>query len=219
MFYGLERLFNIKRLVFGTNGLSTTVFGLNRQEWVPVTERLFRQKDHSVASLALLPDADGEVLLQSAQGTYKQVSGFLVWGQVLVLAAMILIMTSSALFALVWGARKLVGRLHGAGPLSVRVVPLVSAILLGAFWGTFLLAIAKGNLLALGVRSWLPVTIMVMSIAFAVTAVASVYVVYQARKAVMNRAAYWHSVLVAMAVAVAALYMWYWGWIGLRLWA
>lgn len=97
MFYGLERLFNIKRLAFGTNGLSATIFGLNRQEWVPVTERLFRQKDHSVASLALLPDADGEVLVQSAQGTYKQVSGFRVWGQVLVLAAMILILASSAL--------------------------------------------------------------------------------------------------------------------------
>jgi hypothetical protein len=34
----------------------------------------------------------------------------------------------------------------------------------------------------------------------------------------MNRAAYWHSVLVTVSVAAVAIYMGYWGLIGLRLW-
>jgi len=65
----------------------------------------------------------------------------------------------------------------------------------------------------------LTIGIMLSSIAFALTAAASLYVVYRERHAAMNHMAYWHSVLVAAAVAVVAAYMGYWGLIGLRLWA
>jgi len=60
---------------------------------------------------------------------------------------------------------------------------------------------------------------MLSSIAFALTAAASLWVVYRERHAAMNRAAYWHSVLVAVAVAADAIYLGYWGLIGLRPWA
>jgi CubicO group peptidase (beta-lactamase class C family) len=218
LFYALERLINIGRLVFtATAGLSITTYNLHHEQWVPMTERLFRRENQSVATLALLPDADGETLIQCNFGTFKKVSALRVWGQRVAFGLIALLMLSSPLFALVWGSRRLFGKLHDAGPLSVRVMPLLSTILLGALFGLF--AVKRDDMWTLGVCSWVTVGIMLSSIAFALAAAASLYVVYRERSAAMNRVAYWHSVLVAAAVAADAIYMGYWGLIGLRLWA
>lgn len=217
MFYALERLLNIRQLHFASKGISTTIFGVQRERWVPMTERLLRRENQSAATLALLPDADGETLIQCDRWTFKQVSAARVWGQCAGFTAMGLLMLSSPLFALVWGARKLMGKLCKAGPLSVRVMPLLSTLSMGAFLG--LLYSYRNDLWTLGVCSPVTVGIMLSSLAFALMAAASLYVVYRERRAVMNRAAYWHSALVAVAVAADAIYLGYWGLIGLRLWA
>jgi hypothetical protein len=217
MFYALERLINIGRLVFTTNGLSITTYDLHHKQWVPVTERLFRKEDQSAATLALLPDADGETLVQSEDGTFKKVSAVRVWGQRVASGLTILLMLSSPLFAIVWIARKLFGKLHNAGPLSVRLMPLLSTISFGLMFGLF--AMNLRNVLTLGICSWVTIGIMLASIAFPLTAAASLYVGYRERRTPMNRFAYWHSILVAMAVSGVAIYMGYWGLIGLRLWA
>lgn len=217
MFYALERLLNIKRLVFTTNGLSVTTLAVYRHLFVPMKERLFRRANQSVATLALLPDADGDTLIQYDRGTFKQVSALRVWGQWGGFVVIALLMLSSPLFALVWTVRKLLGKLKNAGPLSVRVLPLSSTLSLGVFLGLFYFK--REDVWSLGVCDWPTVGIMLSSIVFAITAAASVYVVYREKHAAMNRVAYWHSVLVAMSAATVAIYMGYWGLIGLRLWA
>jgi hypothetical protein len=216
LFYALERLINIKRLVFTAHGLSITTYDLHHEQWVPMTERLFRRENQSAATLALLPDADGETLIQSGFGTFKKVSALRVWGQLVAIGLILLLMLSSPLFALVWGLRKLFAKLHDAGPLSVRVMPLLSTVLLIVLFGLF--AIKRDDMWTLGVCSLVTVGIMLSSIAFALAAAVSLFVVYRERSAAMNRMAYWHSVLVAVAVAAVAVYMGYWGLIGLCLW-
>jgi CubicO group peptidase (beta-lactamase class C family) len=217
LFYPLERLLKIGRLVFTTNGLTTTTYNLHHRQWVPMTERLFRQENQSAATLALLPDAEGETLVQSVDGTYQKVSALRVWGQRIGFGVISLLMLSSPLFALVWGARKLLGKLRNAGPLPVRVMPLLSTLSMGAFLG--LIYFNREDVWTLGDCSWVTIGIMLSSIAFALAAAASLYVVYRERSAAMNRVAYWHSALVAVAVAADAIYLGYWGLIGLRLWA
>ena len=226
LFYPVERLLNIRRLVFATNGLSITTYDLHHEQWVPVTERLFRKENQSAATLALLPDADGKTLIQTEFGTFKKVSALRVWGQRVAIGLIALLTLSSPLFTLVWGLRKLCGRLHDAGPLSVRVMPLLSAVLLMALFGflatalwTLVFGDLIGEIMTWGVPSLFTVSIMLLTIAFPVAAAASLYFVYRERHAAMNRMAYWHSVLVAAAMAAVAIYMGYWGLIGLRLWA
>ena len=216
LFYPVERLINIGRLVFTTNGLTTTTYNLHHDHWVPVTGRLFRRANQSVATLALLPDSGGEILIQTSRSTYKQVSALRVWGQRVGVGVIFPLLLSSPLFALVWGTRKLLGKLRNSGPLSVRSMPLLSTSALGVFFGLFYFN--QGDTWTLGVCSWVTVGIMFSSILFALAAAASLYFVYRARHAAMNRLAYWHSVLVAVAVALVAFYIGYWGWIGLRLW-
>jgi hypothetical protein len=90
----------------------------------------FGKEDQSVATLALLPDADGETLIQSSfgqmgLGTYKNVSALRVWAQVVAIALLSFLVLSSLFFAPVWIWKKLSGKLHNAGPLSVRIMPLL----------------------------------------------------------------------------------------------
>jgi hypothetical protein len=226
LFYPFERVLNIKKLVFTADGLSVTTRDLRRQQWVPMTQRLFRRQDQSAATLALLTDADGETLIQSDTvadnampfGTYKKVPGFWVWGQRAAIGLTLLLMLSAPLFALVWGLRKLSGKLPDAGPLSVRLMPLLSTLLLIGFVGLFVFSKKKDGLYLLGECSLLTVSIMLLSIAFPLAAAASLYIVYRERSTAMNRMAYWHSALIASAMVAVALYMGYWRMIGLRLW-
>jgi len=223
---GFERLLNVRKLNFTTNELSTTNYGLGCERWVPVSERLFRKADQSVATLALLPDTDGETMIQCRWGTLKKVSALRVWAQLVGIALICLLVLSSLLFAPIWIFRKLLGKLDNAGPLSVRVMPLVSTVLLMAFDGLLafgfrglITARSVDDLSILGVPSLLTVSLMLVSIAFPLAAVASLYVMYRERSATMNRMAYWHSVLVALAMVAVAVYYGYWGLLGIRLWA
>src|SRR5207247_3343381 len=191
---GFARLLNVRKLTFATNELSTTTYGLGRERWVPVSERLFRKADQSVATFALLPDTDGETMIQCRWGTLKKVSALRVWAQLVGIALICLLVLSSLLFAPIWIFRKLLGKLHNAGPLSVRVMPLVSAVLLMAFDGLLafgfrglITARSVDDLFILGVPSLLTVSLMLVSIAFPLAAVASLSVIYRERSATMNR--------------------------------
>jgi hypothetical protein len=112
--------------------------------------------------------------------------------------------------------RKVFGKMGNAAPLSLRIMPFLSVVLLIAFFGLFI--IKRDDVWTLGVCSWVTVGIMLSSIAFALAAAASLVIVHRQRSAPIKRMSYWHSALVAAAVAGVAVYMGYWGLIGLRLW-
>jgi len=223
--YPFYRLLFIQKLNFTTEGLSTVTGRLLRERWVPVSERLFRREQESQASLALLPGADGEVLIQSNRGTFKQVPAAQVWAQVAGIAVVSVLTLSALVFAPIWGWRKAVGRLQDAGPLRVRVLPLLSAVWLTGFDGLLafglrgLITGQSDDMFILGVPSLLTVGILVTSLAFPLTTVWSLWVIYRERSAAMNRVVYWHSALVTLAMVAVAVYYAYWGLIGLRLWA
>jgi CubicO group peptidase (beta-lactamase class C family) len=216
MLYPFERLFSLEKLTFTAHALSMRGAHGGGQ-WVPVSERLFRKANESVARLVLLPDADGEVLIQADKYTLKKVSAFRVWGQSLAMGMIATLLLSSLLFSLIWGPAKAFGKLRNSGPVSIRVMPLLRTGLLIAFIGLFWSRWEDGD--SVGVRSLLSISITFFGIAFALTAAGSLYVVYRERSATMNRGVYWHSVLVSAALAVVAIYLGYWGLIGLRLWA
>ena len=225
--YGFGRLLKIQKLTFTEDGLSTSIHGFRHESWVPISEKLFRKQDQSVATLALLPDTEGDILIQRTDWeTLKKIPALQVWSQIVGGAFIAALVLSSLLFAPIWGWKKFSGKLPNAGPLLVRVLPLSSAILLVTF--DLLLAVGlRGTItsthvddvVALGTPNWLTVSILVSSIAFPLAAGGSLYVLYRERNAPMNRLVYWHSLLVTAAVIAVAVYYGYWGLIALRLWA
>jgi hypothetical protein len=157
--------------------------------------------------------------------TFKKVSALRIWSQAAGIVLVSSLVLSSVLFAPVWVVRMIFGKLRNAGPLSVRVMPLLGA----AFLIVFDAALAIGlrgminaneidDLTPLGTPSALAITIMLSSIAFALATVASLYVLYRERTAAMNRLVYWHSFAVTGGLLAVAIYYGYWGLIGVRQW-
>jgi len=223
--YPFLRLVSIQKLSFTGEGLAIVTHGLVRERWVSVSERLFRREQQSQASLALLPEDDGEVRIQCNRGTFRRVPALEVWAQVAGIVVVSVLTLSALAFAPIWGWRKAAGKLQDAGPLRVRFLPLLSAIWLLGFDALLALGLRgliigdrSDNLLLLGAPSWLTVGILLTSVAFPLTTVWSLYVIYRERSAAMNRTVYWHSALVSVAMVAVAVYYAYWGLIGLRLW-
>jgi hypothetical protein len=226
--YGLERLISITRLHFSTDELSTGnygLYGVSSQRWLPVSEHLFRRQDESVAALALLPDSDGNVLIQRRFATFKQVSAWRVWGQFTAVGIVSALVLSSFILAPIRGIRRLLGKRHDAGPRSLWVLPLVSAALMVTFdllLGSGFRGVVTGRYVddvSLGTPTLLTVGILLTSLAFPLVAAAGLYIAWRERATPMKRRTYWHSVAVSTALAAVAVYYGYWGLLGLRLWA
>jgi hypothetical protein len=221
--YAFDRLTGIKQLAFTSDTLSASTYGFGREKWMPVSPRLYRKENESAVTLALLPDEDGKVLVECGSDTFKKVSALRIWSQAAGIGVISGLVLSSVLFAPVWVVRMIFGKLRHAGPLSVRVMPLLGAAFLIAF--DVALAIVRGMITSnviddviLGTPSALAITIMLSSIAFALATVASLYVLYRERTAAMNRGVYWHSFAVTGGLLAVTIYYGYWGVIGVRLW-
>jgi CubicO group peptidase (beta-lactamase class C family) len=222
--YGFERLIHVERLAFTGDRLSTSFSGPGPQRWVPISDRLFRKEDQSVATLALLPDVDGEILIQTGWTTFKKVSPLQFWAQIVGIVLVSVLTLSSLLCVPVWGLRKLLGKPSNPAPMAIRVLPFLSAVLLVLFDGLLVIGLFgtwSGFVTdepKLGAPSLFTVSILLSSFAFPLAAVGSLYIVFRERHTPMSRVTYWHSVCIAAAMAAVAVYYGYWGLIGLRLW-
>ena len=222
--YGFERLITVKKLTFDASGLSTGTYGWQRNRWVPMSGRLFRHENESIAMVALLPDADGETLIQCGFDTFKKVSALRVWSQLIGAGLASGLMLSSLVLAPIWIFRKLFCKSY-TRPVLVRAWAAASAALLVTF-DVLILWAFRGIVtskyfpdVSLGTINPLTAGIMLTSLTFPLVAVAGLYVAWRERNTPMKRQTYWHSVLVGLGAVAVAIYYAYWGLIGLRLWA
>jgi CubicO group peptidase (beta-lactamase class C family) len=223
--YGFERLMRVTKLTFDDGGLSTSTYGLKRDRCVPMSDRLFRHTNESIAMVALLPDADGETLIQRGFDTFKKISPLRVWSQLIATGLVSVLILSSVVLAPVWICRKLFSKSYKTRPVLLRAWAAVAAALLAAFdflilWAFRGLVISKYFPdLSLGTVNPLTASIMLTSVAFPLVAMACLCVAWRERKTPMKRHVYWQSVLVGLAALAVAVYYAFWGLIGLRLWA
>ena len=223
--YGFLHLLSVKKLTFTTNGLLTSIYGfVDKNHWVPLSERLFRHTTEALAQVALLPDADGKVLMQYGFIIFEKIPPWRAWAQLVGMGLVSVLVLSSLVMTPVWVLKKLFSKNYNPGPLSVRFWPLASAALFVVF-GLLLVYGFRGVLVHscfddfnLGAPNFLTVSIMLTSMAFPLAAGMGLYVAYCRRNTPIKRHVYWYCILVATAVVASAVYYGYWGLIGLRLW-
>jgi hypothetical protein len=174
-----------------------------------------RTDKEAAASGVYCSDQDGSKYGCGALSCFRLVSPAWPIARLVLIAASLLVMASSILFALVWMPRKLIGRMRGAGNLSVRVVPMLAVLsVIAMFWT------ARGQPpMVLGQIDAVTVAILVMSILFPVLSLFSLLVALRAFKFEMNRVVRIHSLVVAVACCGITWFFGYWGLIGVRIWA
>jgi CubicO group peptidase (beta-lactamase class C family) len=213
-----EHYGNLRKVGADAQGITFQApLGRKAVRWVAVSDRLFRLETAAKPGLALIRGEDGGTLLQYDQMTYRRISPLRVWLPLGGFAGSFLLAMSSLLFAVVWGLRKILGRLPNPGPWSVRLWPLFgTAALVGCF--RFYAAADSRGSEVLGTPNLWTIGMMLTSLLIPLGALGSVVAVWRHRRAPMNRFAYWHAVLVTLGLVFIAAFLFSWGLVGVRMW-
>jgi hypothetical protein len=211
------RLLAVARVRVTADGLTTKgLFEGEADEYVAVTDRLFRKKDSPAASLALLDTPEGR-MIQDGRQNLAAVPAWRIFGELGLAAASLVLLASSPLFALVWLPRLVRGRMKEARHLAPRAWGLVGSL---AFFGAvalFVLGLAD-PFRRLGAPTLWSVGYVVLSVLFVVAATLAAVASARAPVAEQNHAAAWHGRLVAAAAVLVGAYFAWFGLIGFRTW-
>lgn len=188
------------------------------QRWLAVSDKLFRRDSATKPALALISGEKGERLFQSDEGTFQRISGFGFWLLVGGVGSSLVFLFSAVLFAFIWVPRKALGGLRNSGPLAVRSWPLAGAVgVLGIL--VFYANVQEGWVSVLGSMNAWTIGVFLLSLLFPVSALFSVVALWRSRRAPINRAVFWHAVLVTFSLVFMTGFGWCWNLIGARLWA
>ena len=219
----LTRIIGFVRLTITDQML--TYHPLIGETWrlVPVSDHLFRwedePEDEPIASVVFYDgDANGIVLME-AGNEMRRVSSTLVWLQLLLGGASLLLMISALLFALIWIPRRLFGKqLRSAPQMSVRALPALAAALFSAMVAARFMG-SGDAIQRFGTPTFWSVSLCLLTLLFAVTSVLALVQAVRHRSSPIHRGVRIHSMLASIASMTMMLYLLYWGVIGLRTWA
>ena len=186
--------------------------------YYPVTADLYKHDETGLTSLSRVTDPLAGTVVHVGTLVLKPVSPALAYGQLAVAALWGLMIVTSVLYLLVWGVRRLRGKIPRGPTIRIRVWPLLASLSILAFVGLFIGAIADPFALLSKPTSY-SIGIMLFSIAFAVFAVLGARTSVLERHTAMNRMNYWHSTLASFVHLVVMLYFLWFGVIGLMTWA
>jgi CubicO group peptidase (beta-lactamase class C family) len=217
--YFLERALGVQKLAFdGDTLVRKALLGGEATGYYPVTDALFKHDETGLISLSRVDDPLAGPVVHVGTLVMKPVSPVIAYGQLGIAVIWGICIVTSILFFLVWGVRKLRGKVP-AGPATwVRAWPLFAGLSILAVAGLFSLGMTDpfGKL---GAPTPVSVGIMVSTLAFAVSAFLGMRISIRSRHLDMNRWAYWHSTIASGFHVIVAAYLLWFGVIGLMTWA
>lgn len=215
----IERIGRIQSLRFEGNKLvRKRLLGGEARYYYPVTADLYKSELNGLISLSKTIDPlAGEVVHANSLVLFPT-SAFAVYTQLAIGGLWIFAIFSSIFFVLVWGIRKLSGKIPSGVAITIRLWPLLSSLSVILLVLLFISAVSNG-FEVLGVPSVYSVGIMLLTLSFALFSVLGVYTSVKERAFQMNRGAYWYSTISSFVHLIVAVYLLWFGVIGLMLWA
>ena len=217
--YFLDRVFGVQRLAFDADTLVRKgLLGGEATHYYTVSDTLYRHDETGLISLSRVDDPLAGPVVHAGMLVLKPVSPVVVYGQLGIVVLWVLCIATSVLFLLVWGLRKLRGKIP-AGPVTwIRAWPLFAGLSILAVAGLFSRGMTDpfGKL---GGPTPISLGITVSTIAFAVFAFLGLRLSIRSRNVAMNRWAYWHSTIASGIHVIVAAYLLWFGVIGLMTWA
>ena len=185
-----------------------------REETIYLGTGQIRTEKEVAASGVFVIDQDGNRYGCGALSCFERTDPTWPVIRLLLIAAALVLMVSSMLFALVWVPRKLLGRMKGVGHLELRLIPLLAVFT----WIPMVIASWNVSVLQLSGPTINSITLTIGTIVFAVLSLLSMIFAMRSFRYEMNRAAKIHSILVACSCFGITWYLGYWGLIGARIW-
>ena len=217
--YFLDRVLGLQKFWFSEQRLlRRPLLGGEASAYLPVSPALYRNEDTGAIALARVNDPLAGSVVHVDTRVMKRIPAWLAFGQLGIGILWGLSIATSVLFLLVWGVRKLRGKIPPGPATWIRVWPLLAGLSILGVIGLFAVGYSD-PFKQLGAPTFYSVGIMLLSITFAVFAFLGVRSSVRERHTAMNRWAYWHSTLASSVHFIVAAYLLWFGVIGMMTWA
>ncbi|MEP1096963.1 MAG: serine hydrolase domain-containing protein [Cyclobacteriaceae bacterium] len=218
-FYFLERLLNVEKVWQKQDTVyRQDLLGGNVTKYLQKGDREYISPETGKISLVRVEDPlDGDAI-QANTDVLKRSSAWFVFGQLIIGGLWILLVISSMIFGCIWAIRYWIGTIEGGSNIWVRLWPLITSFLFLVAVIAFMIGSIDPFAL-LGRVSVISISLMILTICFAVGAAWSVFYIYKERGATINKIIYWHSAMLAGLHMVATCYLLWHGVIGIRIWS
>ena len=220
--YFIDRVLGVERLWFEDGELQRKpLLGGTVTSYLPAGDGLYRSPEAGKVVMATAVDPVAGPVIHAGNLVMKPVSSLVAYGQLVVVVLWALSILTSFLYFLVWGVRKLRGKVPAGASTRIRVWPLLASVSIVAFIVSFSAGMTSmaNTFQFLGKPSPVSIAVMIFTIAFAVFAALGVYTAIKERAAAMNRFNYWYSTTTSFVHALVAAYLMWFGVIGIQTWA
>jgi CubicO group peptidase (beta-lactamase class C family) len=214
----------LRRIHFaGGNLVISNMTGRIYGTFAPVGGHQFRylppgqEPAEPIATAALLaPNAEGRfVFLPGGLGvTWKRVPTWFAFAETFLAMWFLLASVAIVLYAPFWIFGGLIEKRRRPAERALRLTPLIAVLSLLAAFRLYMWDTHWGTNLA--IRSF---GVFLTTLIFGVASIASVLVLWLARKHEIRSSVRWFSIVVTSALLIATAYLAYWGVIGIRLWS
>jgi len=217
--YFLDRVLGAQKIWFEDGKLMRkSLLDTDISAYIAVSPALYQSDETGLVSLTSVLDPLLGSVVHSGSTVLKPASAMAIYGQLGITALWGLSIALSILFVLVWGVRRLRGRISAGPAIRVRVWPLLAGLSILFFVWMFSLGM-DDPFTILAAPTPVSVAIMLATIVFAVFAAAGVHAAISYRQADINRVAYWFSAVSSSLHLIVALYLLSFGIIGMMTWA
>lgn len=220
--YFLDRALGIERFWVENGELKRRpLLGGEVTSYLPAGDGLFRSPKYGRINLAVAEDPLAGPVIHAGTQVLRPVSALVVYGQLTIAVLWVVSIVSSFLYFLVWGVRKVRGKVPAGASTRIRVWPLLASASVVLFVILFGVAMSSMKLTfdLLGEPTGVSISIMLATIAFALFAALGLYTAIRERKTAMNKANYWHSATTSFVHVLVAAYLAWFGVIGIQTWA
>lgn len=220
--YFLDRVLSIEKLWFEDSELKRkALLGGDVSAYLPAGGVRYRSPETGKVVVVQAEDPVAGSVVHVGTRVLKRVSPLIAYGQLAIGALWLAAIGVSFLYFLVWGVRKLRGKVPKGASTRIRVWPLLASVSVVAFVVLFAAPMSGTSTVfnTLGEPTATSISIMLATIAFGVFAVLGAHTAITTRRAEMNRVNYWFcSVSSYLHLLVAAYLLWF-GVIGIQTWA
>lgn len=217
--YFLDRALGTEKLWFEEGVLkSKPLLTSTVTNYLPAGDALFRSPDTGMVVLSSAEDPLAGPVVHAGDQVLKPVSALVAYGQLGIAALWAIAIVSAVVYFVVWGVRKLRGKVPSGPSTRIRVWPLLASLSIIAFATLFGQGMSDPFTL-LGKLTAVSLGVMLLTIAFAVFAVAGSWTAVKERHAEMNRVNYWYSATTSFVHLLVAVYLLWFGVIGIQTWA
>lgn len=217
--YFLDRALGTEKLWFEEGVLKSKPLLISTvTSYLPATDALFRSPDTGVVVLSSAEDPLAGPVVHAGDQVLKPVSALVAYGQIGIAALWAIAIVSSVVYFVVWGIRKLRGKVPVGPSTRIRVWPLLASVFIIAFVTLFSHGMSDPFTL-LGSPTAVSLGVMLLTIAFAVSAAIGSLTAVKERHAEMNRVNYWYSATTSFIHLLVAVYLLWFGVIGIQTWA